>query len=110
MPIFLTNIMIEHANLPTTVISDKRSAFISHFFEEVTGVLGNTVDHATKNAQTIGILERSHMSIKRVNNIETGEQRSLWHKCVNIAVLNHNTYHHQMIGCEPRRVFHEHIP
>ena len=42
--------------------------------------------------------------------IDTGEWRSLWHKYVNIAVLNYNTSYHTSIGCEPSRVFHGRIP
>ena len=41
---------------------------------------------------------------------ETGERRSLWHKYINIAVLNYNTSYHTSIGCEPSRVFHDRIP
>ena len=75
------------------------------------GVLGITIKHATtKHAQTIGLLERSHASIKQALKIETGERRSLWHKYVNIAVLNYNTSYHASIDCEPSRVFHGRIP
>ena len=42
--------------------------------------------------------------------IETSERRSLWHKYINIAVLNYNTSYHASIGCEPSRVFHGRIP
>ena len=77
-----SNIIItKHAYLPTTLISDKRTAFMSHVIKEVAGVLGITLKHATtKHAQTIGHLDRSHASIKQVLKIETGERRSLWHK------------------------------
>ena len=103
--------MIKHAYLPTTLISDKGTAFMSHVIEEVAGVLGITLKHAnTKHAQTIGLLERSHASIKQALKIETGEQRSLWHKYINIAVLNYNTSYHTSIGCEPSRVFHGRVP
>ena len=75
------------------------------------GVLGITLKHATtKHAQTIGLLERSHASIMQALKIETGQRRSLWHKYVNIAVLNYNTSYHTSIGCEPSRVFHGRIP
>ena len=75
------------------------------------GVLGFTLKHATtKHAQTIGLLERSHASIKQSLKIETGERRSLRHKYISIAVLNHNTSYHSSIGCEPSRVFHGRIP
>ena len=98
----LINIMTKHAYLPTTLISDKGTAFTSHVIKEVAGVLGVTPKHATtKHAQTIGLLERSHASIRKALKIETGERRSLWHKYVNIAVLNYNTSYHTSIGCEP---------
>ena len=105
------NIMTKHAYLPTTLISDKGTAFMSHVIKEVAGVLGITLKHATtKHAQTIGLLERSHASIKQELKIETGERRSLWHKYVKIAVLFYNTSYHTSIGCEPSRVFHRRIP
>ena len=105
------NIMTNHAYLPTTLISDKGTAFMSHVIKEVAGVLGITLKNATtKHAQTIGLLERSHASVKQALKIETGERRSLWDKYVNIAVLNYNTSYHTSIGCEPSRVFHGRIP
>ena len=107
----LNDIMTKHAYLPTKHISDKGTAFKSHVIEEVAGVLGITLKHATtKHAQTIGLLERSHASIKQALKIETGERRSLWHKYINIAVPNYNTSYHTSIGCEPSRVFHGRIP
>ena len=102
--------MTKHAYLPTTLISDKGTAFMSHVIKEVAGVLGITLKHATtKHAQTNGLLERSHASVKQALKIETGERRSLWHKYINIAVLNYNTSYHTSIGCEPSRVFHGRI-
>ena len=107
----LINIMTMHAYLPTTLISEKGTAFMSHVIKEVAGVLGITLKHATtKHTQTIGLLERSHASIKQALKIKTGERRSLWHKYINIAVLNYNTSYHTSIGCEPSRVFHSRIP
>ena len=51
----LINIMTKHAYLPTTLISDKGTAFMSHVTKEVAVVLGVTLKHATtKHAQTIG--------------------------------------------------------
>ena len=62
----LMTIMTKHAFLPTTLISDKGTAFMSHVIKEVAGVLGITLKHpTTKHAQTIGLLERSHASIKQ---------------------------------------------
>ena len=107
----IINIMTMHAYLPKTLISDKGTAFMSHVIKEVAGVLSITLKHATtKHAQTIGLLEQSHASIKQALKVETGERRSLWHKFFNIAVLNYNTSYHTSIGCEPSRVFHGRIP
>ena len=84
---------------------------MSYVTKEVAGVLGITLKHATtKHAQTIGLLEQPHASIKQALKIETGEWRSLWHKYVNIAVLKYNTSYHTSIGCEPSRAFHGRLP
>ena len=92
--------MTKHAYLPTTLIPDKGADFMSHIIKEVAGVLGITLKHATrKHAQTIGLLEQSHASIKQALKIETGERRSMWHKYVNITVLNYITSYHTSIGC-----------
>ena len=40
----------------------------------------------------------------------TGERRSMWHKHVQIAVMNYNTLYHKTLGCETSTVFHERIP
>ena len=107
----INNIMTKHAYLPTTLISDKGTAFTSQVTKEVAGILGITLKHATtKHAQTMGLLEQSDASIKQALKIETGERRSLWHKYVSIAVLNYNTSFHASIVCEPSRVFHGRIP
>ena len=43
----IINIMTKHFYLPTTFISDKGTAFMSHVIKEVAGVLGITLKHAT---------------------------------------------------------------
>ena len=69
--------MAKHAYLPTTRISDKCTAFMSHV-SKVTGVVGIAQKHTTtKHAQTIGVLERSHASIKQALKNKTGKRRSL---------------------------------
>ena len=84
----LINIVTKHSYLSTTLISDKGTAFMSQVINEVAGVLGITLKHATtKHAHTNGLLEQSDASIKQAWKIETGERRSLWHKYVSIAVI-----------------------
>ena len=103
--------MTKHAYLPTTIISDNGSVFMSQVMKEVAEVLGITRQHATtKHAQTIGMLERTHASLRKTLKIETGGRRSMWRKFVNIGVLNYNTSYHTCIGREPSRVFHGLVP
>ena len=74
------------------------------------GVLDIFLKHeTTKQAQTTGLFERSHSSIKQTLNFITDERTSLWHKYVSLAVLNYNTSCHSSFGREPSRVFHGRI-
>ena len=103
--------MTKHAFLPTKLTSDKGSAFVSQVVKEVAGVLFITLKNATtKHAQTVGLLERSHASIREALKIAKGERRSLWHKYGSLAVLKYNTSYHSSIACEPSRIFYGRIP
>ena len=103
--------MTKHSYLPTTLITDKGSAFTSKILEEITAILGFTLKCATtKHPQTIGKLERTHASSKTNLKMASGEYRRQWHKYLPLAVLNYNTTYHASIGCEPSKVFHGRIP
>ena len=93
---FILNIMTKHANLPTTLILYQGSAFVSHVIKNDAGVHGITLKHATtRQAQTIGLLKRSHAPIKQVMNVETGERRSFRHKYVSVSVLRNFLSHNK---------------
>ena len=103
--------MTRHLCLPTVILTDKGSQFRSEVVNQIAQTLDIRISHAsTKHAQTIGILERTHASLKTALNISTGERRSMWHKYVQIAVMNYNTSYHENLGCEPTTVFHGRIP
>ena len=107
----IVDVMTRHAYLPTLILSDKGSQFRSEVVAEITQILEIRISHAsTKHAQTIGIKERTHASIKTALNISTGQRRSKWHKFVQIAVMNYNTTYHETLGCEPSTVFQGRIP
>ena len=107
----IIDIMTKHSYLPTTLITDKGSAFTSKILEEITEILGITLKCATtKHPQTIGKLERTHASLKTNLKMASGEYRRQWHKYLPLAVLNYNTTYHASIGCEPSKVFHGRIP
>ena len=100
------DIMTRHAYLPTTLITDKGTAFTSRLVEEVATILGFQIKCATtKHPQTKGKLERTHASLKDNLKMASGEYRRQWHKYLPMAVLNYNTTYHSSIGCEPSRIF-----
>ena len=107
----LIDIITRHSNLPTTIITDKGSQFVAESMQQITTALGIQLKHATtKHAQTIGILERTHASLKESLKIMTGERRTMWHQFLPMAVLNYNTSYHTSLGCGPSRVFHGKVP
>ena len=102
--------MTKHAYLPTTLITDKGTAFTSKIIAEITKILGITLKCATtKHPQTIGKLERTHALLKITLKMASGEYRRQWHKYLPLSVLNYNTTYHSSIGCEPSKVFHGRI-
>ena len=85
----IIDIMTRHAYLPTLIITDKGSVFISQVIQEVAEILGINLKHATlKHAQTIGVLERGHATVRTSLKMTSGEYRKQWHKYLPIAILN----------------------
>ena len=61
----IIDIMPRHAYLPTLIITDKGSIFVTQVIHEVAEILDINLKHATtKHAQTIGVLERAHATTK----------------------------------------------
>ena len=105
------DVMTRHCFLPTVLPIDKRSRFRSQVVNQIAQTLNIRISHAsTKHAHTIGILEKTHPTLKNSLKISTGERCSMWHKYVQIAVMNYNTSYHESLGCEPTTVFYGRIP
>ena len=108
---YIVDVMTRHASLPTPTLSDKGSQFRSEVIAEITQILETQISHAsTKHVQTIGVLERTHASIKTASKISTGGRRSKGNKYVRIAVLNYNTTYNETLGCEPSTKSHGRTP
>ena len=61
----IVDVMNRHAYSPKLILSDKGSQFRSDVVTETSKILETQINHAsTKHARTIGILERTHESIK----------------------------------------------
>ena len=101
------DILCKHTYLPTTIITDMGTQFNSQVTKEVGAVINIELKQATlEHAQTIGLLERTHASVKAHLKAATAVFRNNWHNFLPLAVLNHNTTYHATLGCEPTRVFH----
>ena len=110
-PTAVIDIMTKHAYLSTLILTDKGSVFVSQVIHEVAETLGINLKHSTtKHAQTIGVLERAHATIKTSLKMASGEYRKQWHNYLPIAILNYNTTYHSIVDCEPSRVFHGRVP
>ena len=75
----IIDVMTRHCYLPTVILTDKGSQFRSEVINQIAQTLDIRMSHAsTKHAQTIGILERTHASLKTSLKISTRERRSMW--------------------------------
>ena len=107
----IIDIMTKHTYLPTTLITDKETAFTSKLIAEIAQNLGIQLKCATtKHPQTIGKLERTHASLKTNLKMASGDYWRQWHKYLPLAVLNYYTTYHASLGCGPSRIFHGRIP
>ena len=85
----IIDFMTRYLYLPTLIITDKGSVFVSQVIHEVAEILDIKLKHVTTNyAQTIRVLERAHATIKTSLRMASGEYRKQWHKSLPIAILN----------------------
>ena len=75
----LVKIFFQHSYLPSTIVIDTGN-FTSKLLAELTKLLEVKLKHATlKQPQTIGVVERSHASLKRILKFNSNEQWNDWH-------------------------------
>ena len=87
----IIDVMTRHCYIPTVILTDKGSQFRSQVANEIAQTLDIRKNHrSTKHAQLIGILERTHATLK--------------------TVVNYITSYHEGLGCEPTKVLHGKLP
>ena len=93
------------------IIADLGSVFTSDLMHELASLLEIKLRLATlKHAQSVGVVEQSHLSMKRILRLYSNQTGSDWHKWLDIAVFIHNTSYSSAIGCSPTLVFHGREP
>jgi hypothetical protein len=96
----LVRIFWRHSYIPTILLTDLGSVFISKMFHELTALIEIKLQHASvKHAHTLGDIERSHSALKKVLKIYENPAQTNWYKYVDFAVFVHNTSFHTSIGC-----------
>ena len=95
----------------------KRLEYLKKLEQPVQGLPNSQKRQTSIHAESTGTHQlvvreylRTNASLKTSLKISTGERRSMWHKYVQIAVMNYNTGYHESLGCEPTTVFHGRIP
>ena len=98
---------LRHSHIPLGILTDKGSVFKSKLIQSLSETLEFKRNHATvKHAQTNGLLERSRGQLKRYLKIYENELKNDWHKYVDLAVFQHNTSYHTVLGSPPTLIFH----
>ena len=107
----LVSIFFRYSYIPYMIIADLGSVFTSDLMHELASLLEIKLRHATlKHAQSVGVVERSHLSMKGIVRLASNQTGSDWHKWLDIAVFIHNTSYSSAIGCSPTLVFHGREP
>ncbi len=104
----LLHILSTHSYIPSKIISDKGTVFVSQTFKQKMTELQIKKEHATvKHPETIGALERCHYSsLKRFLHSQTGKKFPYWHRRLSVATYAYNTTYHTALGTTPTQVFH----
>ena len=107
----IIDIMTKHTYFPTTLITDKGTAFTSWLVAKISHILGIQMKCTTaKQPQTVGNLEQTNASFKTNLKMVSGDYWRQWQKYMPLAVLNYNTTtYHANLSCEPSRFFHGRI-
>ena len=111
----IIDVMTRHCYLLTVLLTDKGSQFRSDVVSQIAQTLDIRISHASTKRTNTRFFENFKRKTKsnsfKINlKISTGERHSMWHKYVQIAVMNYITSYHESLGCEPTTVFHGRIP
>ena len=107
----LVKVFFQHSYIPQTIHSDLGTNFTSELMSESARLLEVNLKHASlKHPQTIGAIERSHGTLKRISKLNTENKWKDWHKYVPLATFTQNTSYHSATNCCPSTLFHGREP
>ena len=86
----LTTVFFQHSYMPSKILSDLGTAFVSELMHERTIMLEIRHEHASlKHPQTVGVVERSHSTLKRILKFNTNEQWNDWYHFANFVSIRY---------------------
>ena len=104
-----TNIMTRLYSLPTKLILEEGSIFVSNMIHKIAEIFGITFCHAvTKHAQTISVPEILHVTVKLSVKKSSGVFRR--GEVLYLDIPNYNTKYHTSNGFQPSRQSHRRVP
>ena len=69
---------------------------------EITGI-------KIKHTQTLGMIKRSHVKLKKILEINVNLDKFQGGRYVDLFIMAHNTTYHTSIKCSPTEIFHGRI-
>ena len=103
MPIFT-----KHSYVQKIIITDKGSAFTAQLLNSLMETAGKKWNTRLSSTQRLSVW--SHQWLEQVLKINVAADSPQWQNYVNMAVMAHNTTHHQTLRCSPTEIFHGRIP
>ena len=95
----------KHHGVPTSLISDRGSVFVSKFFAELLRLLGVTHGRSTAyHPQTDGQTERVNRVLEDIIRHYVGNSQSDWDEFLSTAEFAINNSYHESIGTTPFRL------
>ena len=88
---YLMQWLMQYSYILTLILSDQGTQFTSKMQKQFSSPLDFQVEHAMlKDAQTIGVVERSQGPLKCYLKICENQIQHDWHKHIDLAVFQHN--------------------
>lgn len=96
---------------PTSIISDRDTIFMSHFWKELLKVMGIQSKLSTAyHPQTDGQTERVNQCLEMYLRCMVGNTPAMWSHWLPLVELWYNTCHHSTVGMSPCKALYNQDP
>ena len=97
--------------LPTTIITDRDTIFVSQFWSHLFKLLGTTLAHSSAyHPQTDGQTKRLNQCLENFLRCMTGDRPKQWAKWLSLVEWWYNTTYHTTLQMTPFEVLYGYLP